>query len=161
METIKKPSITRPLPLLTDLSQDSFNTQVMKRDRTLRRLLSQIPGRESEAGGAPTQIKLMVRGIPECVTLNEQQVILLGRADFRSRGFQPDLDLTRYGAHERGVSRAHARLHLQDGKLYITDLYSANGTFLRGNRLTPEQPIEINDGDDLSLGALSIRVLFA
>ncbi len=156
----KKSSETRKLPLLSDPPQDPYNTNVMKRPRSFRQLLSQIPGRADSENSVPTQIKLVVRGIPECITLNEQRVVLLGRADFRSRGFQPDLDLGRYGAHERGVSRAHARLHMQDGKLYITDLYSANGTYLRGARLQAETPTEILDGDDLTLGALCIRVLF-
>lgn len=160
MEMTKKPAETRKLPLLSDLTADPYNTNVMRRQRTLRQLLSHIPGRSGEEVATLTQVKLMVRGIAEMVTLDEQKVILLGRADFRSQGFQPDLDLTRYGAHERGVSRAHARLHMQDAKLFVTDLYSANGTYLRGARLQAETPTEILDGDDLTLGALCIRVLF-
>lgn len=159
MEMTKKPTETRRLPLLSDLTSDPYNTNVMNRQRSLRQLLSHVPGRNTDVTATLTQVKLMVRGIPESVTLDEQKVILLGRADFRSQGFQPDLDLTRYGAHERGVSRAHARLHMQDSKLYITDLYSANGTYLRGARLQAETPTEILDGDDLTLGALCIRVL--
>jgi hypothetical protein len=160
MESIKKPSATRPLPLLSEPPKDLYSTHIMNRSQTLRHLLSEIPGLNTEAIAAPTRIKLFIRGIPEYLTMTEGQIVLVGRADFRSRGFHPDLDLTRYGAHERGVSRAHARLHIQEGKLYITDFYSANGTHVRGNRLQPEQPTELHNGDDLVLGALCIRVQF-
>ena len=62
-------------------------------------------------------------------------------------------------ADPRGVL-AHARLHVQAGKLYLTDLYSANGTFLRHDRLESEKPHLLKNGDEFTLGALPLRVKF-
>ncbi|MBL8117887.1 MAG: FHA domain-containing protein [Anaerolineae bacterium] len=159
----KRPSETRLLPPLSQQGKDFYyRTHIMSQSTSLRRMLSNIPGRtgESASVAAPTKVTLIIRGIPESFTLSEKQIVLLGRADFRSGGFQPDVDLTRYGGHERGVSRAHARLHVLEGEVYVTDLYSANGTFIGGERLEPEKPRLLKNGEELTLGTLPIRVKF-
>ena len=153
---------TKLIPTLTnEVVEHPYRTHIMPRNHTLRRLLTGIPGLSKDAERIPpTKITLVVRGITESLSLTEGQVALLGRADFRAGGIQPDVDLTAYGAQDRGVSRAHARLHLEDGLLYLTDLYSANGTRIRGERLDPEEPYLLNHGDEFLLGALPIRVTF-
>ena len=158
----KQPGKTQILPIApNEVVEHPYRTHIMPRNQTLRRLLAGIPGLSKDADRIPpTKMALIVRGISESLSLQEGQVALLGRADFRSGGFQPDVDLTAYGAQERGVSRAHARLHLEEGKLYITDLYSANGTRIRGERLEPEQPYLLNHNDEFQIGALLIRVTF-
>ncbi len=162
MTNEKQPSKTKLLPPVpTEVVEHPYRTHIMPRNQTLRRLLAGIPGLSKDADQiVPTKISLVIRGIAEPLTLTEGQVALLGRADFRSGGFQPDVDLSAYGAQERGVSRAHARLHLEEGLLYITDLYSANGSRIRGERLEPEQPYLLNHDDEFQLGALFIRVSF-
>jgi anti-anti-sigma factor len=56
------------------------------------------------------------------------------------------------------VSRRHADLYFRDGRLYITDLQSANGTCVNGERLAGERAL--SDGDTLQVGTaeLSIKV---
>ena len=148
-------------PVPNEVVEHPYRTHIMPRNQTLRRLLAGIPGLSKDADRIPpTKIGLVVRGITESLSLKEGQVALLGRADFRAGGFQPDVDLTAYGAQERGVSRAHARLHVEDGQLYVTDLYSANGTRIRGERIEPELPQLLNHNDEFMLGALAIRVTF-
>ena len=158
----KQPAKTQILPPApNEVVEHPYRTHIMPRNQTLKRLLAGIPGLSKDADRIPpTKIALVVRGISESLSLKEGQVALLGRADFRSGGFQPDVDLTAYGAQERGVSRAHARLHLEEGKLYVTDLYSANGTRIGATRLEPEQPYLLNHNDEFMLGALVIRVTF-
>lgn len=165
MMTDEKPASktkTKLIPTLTNEAvEHPYRTHIMPRNHTLRRLLAGIPGLSKDADRiSPTKITLVVRGISESLSLKEGQVALLGRADFRTGGFQPDVDLTAYGAQDRGVSRAHARLHLEEGRLYLTDLYSANGTRIRGERLDPEAPHLLNHGDEFFLGALPILVTF-
>jgi hypothetical protein len=157
-----QPSKTQLLPPVPNEGvEHPYRTHIMPRNQTLRRLLAGIPGLSKDADRIPpTKIGLVVRGISESLSLKEGQIALLGRADFRAGGFQPDVDLTAYGAQERGVSRAHARLHVEEGQLYVTDLYSANGTRVRGERLEPEQPHLLNHDDEFLLGALAIRVSF-
>lgn len=44
-------------------------------------------------------------------------------------------------------SRTHARFSIVDGKVYLEDLGSSNGTFVNGRRL--DAPVALNDGDQI------------
>jgi len=48
------------------------------------------------------------------------------------------------------VSQVHARLSTRDGRLWIEDTGSTNGTFVNGKRL--EAPTELRKGDKVKLG---------
>jgi predicted component of type VI protein secretion system len=72
----------------------------------------------------------------------------------------PDVDLTPFGAIERGVSRRHLRIRCPDYLLYVTDLGSRNGTWLNGHIILPGAERLLRSGDTLQLGALRIRVKF-
>lgn len=148
---------TKPLQ---ERSHSQFQTVILSRSRILQKLLAikSDADAETEAAANPTRVTLIIRGISEQLSLGEGKIALLGRADFEMGGFQPDVDLTSYGAMERGVSRAHARLHISKGLLYVTDLYSANGTYLRTERLDPEKPYLVNSGDEIVLGSLGLKV---
>ncbi|KAI9032732.1 hypothetical protein CLU79DRAFT_727657 [Phycomyces nitens] len=54
------------------------------------------------------------------------------------------------------LSRTHAELWSDKGKVYIKDVKSSNGTFLNSLRLSPENeesvPIELQTGDELEFG---------
>lgn len=90
---------------------------------------------------------------------------LEGRTEFtlgRSAEGQPilpDIDLTNYQAYEFGVSRLHASVTLGKDEALITDLGSANGTRLNGQKLPPHRPSPIKNGDILTLGKLRIQLL--
>lgn len=83
-------------------------------------------------------------------------VIVLGRAD--PSGSSPDLDLEPFGAAEKGVSRRHATITVQDGVFVISDTDSANGTYVNGHRLQPHEAHILQAGDELRLGRLIARV---
>ena len=86
--------------------------------------------------------------------------LTLGRFEPNRR--QPDeLDLTPYGASEQGVSRYHARIALIHNDLFITDLQSSNGTYVRGIKATPYIPAVLRKGDEMHLGRLPIQVTFS
>jgi hypothetical protein len=70
----------------------------------------------------------------------------------------PDIDLTDYGGDERGVSRQHARITLQENQYYIIDLQSINFTYVNQQRLQPNLPTPLHDGDEIQFGKL--KVLF-
>lgn len=89
-------------------------------------------------------------------TLSE---LVIGRIDPETKEV-PEVDLTEYGALDKGVSRRHASIVLKDGTLNIIDKDSGNGTFLNGQKLIPEQPRVLRNGDDIRLGRLSMRVEF-
>jgi hypothetical protein len=55
------------------------------------------------------------------------------------------------------ISRVHARIfHDPSGRLTIEDLGSTNGTFVNGNRISGQQPL--NSGDQVRVGQTSLSV---
>lgn len=85
--------------------------------------------------------------------------LVLGREDPKT-GTVPAVNLSPYGAQEKGVSRKHSSIIRKDGSLYLVDHASANGTFLNGHKLVANQSRVLRDGDDVRLGKLEIRVTF-
>ena len=54
------------------------------------------------------------------------------------------------------ISRAHARIDWRDGQFMLTDLASANGTFLNSEPIA--EPVALNTGDVISIGDSRIVV---
>ncbi|KAI7878948.1 SMAD/FHA domain-containing protein [Lichtheimia hyalospora FSU 10163] len=82
--------------------------------------------------------------------VRENNVIKIGR--FTDRFLTPN----RITFRSKVVSRGHAELWNEDGKLYIRDTRSSSGTFLNHMRLSaPNQeskPFQLKDGDIVQLG---------
>lgn len=57
------------------------------------------------------------------------------------------------------VSREHARLTVRDGRWYVEDRGSFNGTFLNGTRVQPGTPLPLRHADRIGVG--SETVLFS
>src|SRR5664279_3631180 len=104
-------------------------------------------------------IILHIRDAAEPLTFNPEGETVLGRSDSSSTQV-PDLDLTPYGALEMGVSRVHAAIFRNDDTLTLVDKGSANGTHLNGQRLVPNQPRVLRDGDEIRLGKLIAHIYF-
>jgi flagellar biosynthesis chaperone FliJ len=68
----------------------------------------------------------------------------------------PDIDLSPFDARSSGVSRRHALLRYASGQWTITDLGSANGTFVNDAALTPQTPVALPDGAVVRLGAFVV-----
>ena len=69
-----------------------------------------------------------------------------------------DLDLTDFGAGEKGVSRQHAMLHPAKEDLLLRDLGSTNGTYCGTERATLGMSLSVKDGDVIRLGGLYMKV---
>lgn len=67
-------------------------------------------------------------------------------------GRSPDSDLR---LEEPGLSREHAELLVESGRLIVRDLGSKNGTYVNGNRVETH---ELRDGDQVVLGAATLLV---
>ncbi|MBZ0301352.1 MAG: FHA domain-containing protein [Anaerolineae bacterium] len=84
---------------------------------------------------------------------------ILGR---NARGHDPKahIDLARYDGEELGVSRRHLhfRYDPQDKTVRITDMNSANGTFINGQKLHPGEVHVLRHGDRMRVGQLEIGV---
>lgn len=65
------------------------------------------------------------------------------------RGPLADLEV-----RDAAVSRRHAQISVQDGRCFLSDLGSGNGTWLNGVRLT--DPKALTDGDEIRLGGVTM-----
>lgn len=105
-------------------------------------------------------IRLHIKGVTEPVIVNpEGKPVVLGRQGGADSG-SAFVDLDRYGALDLGVSRRHATLRWELDQLMLIDLGSINYTFLNGRRLRANRPYELRDGDNISLGKLSMSIFF-
>lgn len=68
----------------------------------------------------------------------------------------PQVDLSSFHAHQRGVSRKHARITLRNMRFTVADLGSTNGTYINNKRLEANQEYTIKAGDELRLGFLTL-----
>jgi pSer/pThr/pTyr-binding forkhead associated (FHA) protein len=109
--------------------------------------------------GRQSAIIIHIRDLPDPITLQVTDRTVVGRADTTSPR-QPDFDLTPYGALEKGVSRMHATIERSDDTLTLVDMGSANGTHLNGQRLIPDQPRVLRDGDEIRFGKLVAHIYF-
>ncbi len=107
-------------------------------------------------------LNLRLRGADKTFTMDVEIMtdIIMGRSDV-AIGEKPTVDLTPYSADTMGVSRKHAKItRREDNALHLIDLKSANGTFLNGQKLIPEQPRILRNGDEVRLGRLVMTVEF-
>ena len=107
--------------------------------------------------GQPLTIQIPDIGDPFTIQIKKEYVI--GRSDINAT-VQPDLDLTSYDGLDKGVSRIHAALHVDEDTLTLVDLASTNGTILNGHKLTAHEPHVVRDGDEIKLGTLVMNIYF-
>ena len=55
------------------------------------------------------------------------------------------------------VSQLHARIYVRDGKPFVEDLGSTNGTFLNRDRLSKTMPL--HRGDKLQIGQTVLEIV--
>lgn len=104
----------------------------------------------------PLTARLLVEADNQEFDLSGKDNVLIGREDAVSNIF-PDIDLTPHGAEEAGVSRAHARIFVENGQYMIEDKDSTNFTFLNRQKLVPNTPTALHDNDEIKLGRLLLR----
>jgi hypothetical protein len=79
----------------------------------------------------------------------------------RSRGLDPEIDLTGPPT-DPGISHLHAAfVAAADGTWTVLDRGSSNGTQLNGRELAAGEPVELNDGDRVCLGAWTTLTVHA
>ena len=123
----------------------------------------QLPNGESTGGTdklSPDNVLIMqVEHDETPIFLQIRTEVILGRITEQS-DTTTYLNLTPYGADDRGVSRRHARL-LRDGdEVYLMDLNSTNGTQLNGEPLPASVEKKLRDGDEITLGHLRMFIYF-
>ncbi len=105
-----------------------------------------------------TNLALVFDGEPAPLVLTGRTEFVLGREGHAT--IVPDLNLSPYGAKDKGVSRVHAALRRDNDRWVVVDLGSTNGTRLNGTRLNPQEPVPVASGDEVCLGRLAFRISF-
>jgi len=83
---------------------------------------------------------------------------VIGRWDPETGAF-PEVDLDKYDP-EAKVSRKHALLRIDGGKITVEDMGSLNGTYVnRQPRLAPGTPAEIKAGDEIIIGKTFLKLV--
>lgn len=81
----------------------------------------------------------------------------IGRWDPDTGSF-PEVDLEQDDP-EAKISRKHAVIIIENGKITLDDIGSLNGTFLnRGQRLVPGTPVELHNGDEIIIGKTFLQL---
>ena len=96
----------------------------------------------------------------EVINLPDQDEFTIGRI-VEGQVITPDVDLNPYEAYDKGVSRLHAtiRINQEKNKIYVIDLGSANGSSVNGYEIPANSEVPLNHGDVLSLGKFSLKVI--
>jgi hypothetical protein len=94
----------------------------------------------------------------QVLPLSTRNEFTMGRVS-EGQPIMPDIDLSPYQAYAAGVSRLHAVIKRDGGRIIFIDLGSANGTYINGKRLTPNVEQTLNHGDIVALGKLKLQIL--
>ncbi len=83
---------------------------------------------------------------------------LVGRWDPETGAF-PEVDLDADDP-EAKISRKHALIRIEGGKITIEDIGSLNGTYVnRQPRLQPGAPVELKTGDEIIIGKTFLKLI--
>ena len=109
--------------------------------------------REPKAGFADCRISgETAKGVPVSIkipgALFETDSVVLGRSP-RNSTFLID---------DPTISREHARLFCDGGRLFVEDLGTTNGTRVNGQRIEPQSPAPIAHGDVIELGEVRLSL---
>jgi FHA domain-containing protein len=102
-------------------------------------------GRRSDQPARPYKLKMIDPATAQIFPLGEE--VTIGRAP----GCSVPL------ADDTYVSQLHARIYVRDGKPFVEDLGSTNGTFLNRDRLSKTMPL--HRGDKLQIGQTILEIV--
>ncbi len=110
---------------------------------------------------APARIRGSARLVAQAdsveLALPDQTEVRVGRVDPINQ-IRPDVDLTAID-RQLTTSRRHARILRGAEGFFIQEERATNGTFVNGQRISAERPLEIRSGDDIMFGAVRMRFL--
>ncbi|MEN9938311.1 MAG: hypothetical protein RLZZ387_4890 [Chloroflexota bacterium] len=157
----------RVLVKAVELERKQQEVQKLERDMEtltgmLERARSDASRLEAElhAMTAPVSVPAFTLHLADGQTLalpTDRTELLVGCLDQQDRIF-PDVDLAAVGGRQIGVSRRHAMLRWMGGHWTLTDLGSANGTFVNEVALVPNVPTVVQEGSRVRFGGLAVAL---
>jgi hypothetical protein len=131
--------------------------QLISKDRNERDQLQSISKPLSAAAGNPV-ISLHLLESGQIIPLMGKTEFTLGRIS-EGQPVLPDIDLTMYGAYDKGVSRIHAVIKVREDRVIINDLGSSNGTKVNDRVVSTNAETQLNEGDIVALGKFKFQIL--
>jgi pSer/pThr/pTyr-binding forkhead associated (FHA) protein len=138
---------------VNDFLQDKVDTKKIDSDKLLKQYAMEMP----EAVSPERGLALYLPRRAEPMVITDKNIITMGRNDPVS-GINPTLDLTEFHGAELGVSRFHAEISITDGRYFLKDMGSTNGTYINGKKIPPYKLTQIRSSDQIRLGHLSIVI---
>jgi len=93
---------------------------------------------------------------PPRLRLPDGRLVHLAGLEYAVIGRKPDCDIV---IDDATISGHHARLrHDASGRWIIHDLHSANGVKVNGHQLGDYEPMDLSDGDAITMGVLVLRL---
>jgi hypothetical protein len=140
------------------IGSDGMSTQIISTNtnQVVEKIITQdFP---PAPGNAEAWASLHLIESGQILPLADRSEFTVGRVT-DSQAIMPDIDLTPYQAYSSGVSRLHIVILREGTHVQIMDLGSANGTYLNGKRMKPNNKTALKHGDLISLGKLKIQIL--
>lgn len=135
-----------------------------QRDEALRldeAARAQDPHRRRSSGKvrqSVTALYFEIQGADTLMKVDLIDEITVGRRDPNVAQI-PELDLSSHAAYQLGISRRHALIRRVGDRLEIFDLGSKNGTKVNGKPVSPDQPVKLSNGDEISIGRMTLRLI--
>ncbi len=107
----------------------------------------------------PDAVALYIDNTDDPLIIHITRQAILGRYSPHSTS-QPRIDLTAFGAYDKGISRLHAVLRRTANGLTLEDLGSSNGTWVGETRLLPYTAQLLRPGDRIRLGQIFVDIYF-
>ncbi|MEE8524328.1 MAG: cyclic nucleotide-binding domain-containing protein [Thermoanaerobaculia bacterium] len=143
--------------MIRKLSQRLAHTE----DMLLRAFAGQavFEGKKPAAEAAVTgNARLVLLSDLREIPMPDKAEVAVGRVD-PVNGIHPDIDLTTIDV-QLTTSRRHARLIRSGDGFFIQEEQATNGTFVNGQRISSERPLEIRSGDEIMFGVVAMRFLW-
>lgn len=150
-----KSMLTRNAEIAVRMIRKLGTRLVHAEDMLLRAYAGQAVDAEASSDLVPGQARLTYLAENVEFPLPVQGEVKIGRLDPINH-VHPDLDLTAIDK-QLTTSRRHARLLRRSDGFFIQEEQATNGTFVNGQRISAERPLEIRPGDDIQFGAVHMR----
>ena len=122
--------------------QDVADDTLIRESKTLKLKLQEA--RKSEA----CLVIILGKPLGKRFALNSKTMVI-------GRGSECEIPIL-----DGSLSRAHARVSKKDnGRFYVNDLDSTNGTYLNDQKLTPGKAVEVKNGDLLKTGNMIFKFI--
>ncbi len=140
------------------VGKDALITQTISTDKFKK--VTKIPADDmyQPFDGSDAWGSLHLLDTGQVLPLSSRNEFTMGRIS-EGQSIMPDIDLSPYQAYAAGVSRLHAVIRRDGGRLIFMDLGSSNGTYINGRRLSPNVEQALNHGDVVALGKLKMQIL--